>query len=67
METQIRTSLNKLELLSKIIPQEDARAIKALQDYQELKAKFAALEFQDDAEEGNDEEMKSEESTVDEG
>ena len=38
MEAQVRSSLAKLERLSRLIPTEDARTTKALQDYQELNA-----------------------------
>ena len=36
MESQIIETLFKMEKLSKMIPQEDARTIKALEDFSEL-------------------------------
>lgn len=45
METQIRESLAKLDRLSKIIPGEDARTIKARADYIELNEKFGQIMF----------------------
>lgn len=62
MEKQIKESLAKLELLSRLVPEEDPRAAKAKLDYAELNEKFAELVFQEDelAAVSADEEMTEE-------